>query len=281
MHKRIGNPRRSLMLAILVGAMSVTATACGVSRQQEVEIGRTYSQQINRELPLVDDAYVHRYINQLGEAIAVQGKREFDYTFYVVNSDVINAFALPGGYVYINRGVIERSDNLAELAGVVAHEIGHVEERHGAEQIERAQKANLGLNVAYILLGRAPGQLEQAGIQIAGSAVFAGYSREAENEADAVAVRLLARNRIDPTGLLTFFKELLSDSERNPSQLEQWFSTHPLTEERIANVRLEINRLGLSSQEIAAMQVTSDAYRDMKARLARYPAPPPEYRANN
>jgi predicted Zn-dependent protease len=277
MKKTMGSIRRTFAIWLIAG-LSVTAGACGVSRQQEVEIGASYSQQINQQLPIVDDAQVHRYINLLGEQIASQGGGHYQYTFYVVNSDVINAFALPGGWVYINRGVIERSDNLAELAGVIAHEIGHVEERHGAEMMERQQAANLGINVAYILLGRAPGQLEQAGIQVAGSAVFAGYSRGAENEADDVAVRLLQRSNIDPNGLLTFFKELLEDSERNPSALEQWFSTHPLTEERIAHVRQGIDALRLTPSQISGMTVTSQSYAEMKARMRAYPAPPPEYR---
>jgi len=276
----IRKARRSLVVAATALTLG-GATACGVSRAQEAQIGADYSAQINQQLPLVQDAAVHQYINNLGESIARHGKREWDYTFYVVNADVINAFALPGGYVYINRGVIERSDNLAELAGVIAHEIGHVEERHGAEQLERAQNANLGINMAYILLGRAPGQLEQAAIQVGGSAIFAGYSRDAETEADAVAVRLLARSGIDPTGLTTFFKELLNENQRSPSTVEQWFSTHPLTEERIANTRQEIAELGLTPQQLSRMQVTSQGYTDMKARLRQYPAPPPEYRANN
>lgn len=276
----IASWRRSLAVGALV-TTTACAGACGVSRQQEVEIGAAYSQQINEQLPIVEDALVHRYINLLGEQIASQGGGHYEYTFYVVNSDVINAFALPGGWIYINRGVIERSDNLAELAGVIAHEIGHVEERHGAEMMERQQAANIGINAAYILLGRAPGQLEQAGIQVAGSAIFAGYSRDAENEADAIAVDLLVRNGIDPNGLLTFFKELLEDSNRNPSALEQWFSTHPLTEERIAHVREEIERLNLSPSQAAGLTATSQSYNEMKARMRAYPAPPPEYRASN
>ena len=280
MKTTMGSVRRTFAIAAIAGT-SVTASACGISRQQEVEIGASYSQQINQQIPLVEDATVHRYINVLGESIASQGGRQYQYTFYVVNSDVINAFALPGGWVYINRGVIERSDNLAELAGVIAHEIGHVEERHGAEQMERAQQANLGINVAYILLGRTPSTVEQAAIQVGGSAVFAGYSRGAENEADAIAVDLLLRSGIDPNGLLTFFKELLEDSERNPSALEQWFSSHPLTEDRIAHVRAEIDRLNLTPAQTAGLTVTTQSYQEMKQRLRSYPQPPPEYRAEN
>lgn len=274
----IMNSLRQTVAITGVAALSVTAGSCGISRQQEVEIGASYSQQINQQLPLVEDAQIHRYINVLGESIASAGGGQYEYTFYVVNSDVINAFALPGGWIYINRGVIERSDNLAELAGVLAHEIGHVEERHGAEMMERQQAANIGLNAAYILLGRAPGQLEQAGIQVAGTAVFAGYSRGAENEADEVAVDLLIRSGIDPNGLTTFFMELLEESGGNSSALSQWFSTHPLTEERIAHVRQVIQSKNIPAS--ANLTVNSQSYEDMKRRMRQYPAPPPEYRAN-
>ena len=274
---KIMNSLRRTVAITGVAAMSVTAGSCGISRQQEVEIGASYSQQINQQLPLVEDAQIHRYINVLGESIASAGAGQYEYTFYVVNSDVINAFALPGGWVYINRGVIERSDNLAELAGVLAHEIGHVEERHGAEQMERAQTANLGINVAYILLGRAPGQLEQAGVQVAGSAVLAGYSRGAENEADEVAVDLLIQAGIDPNGLTTFFMELLEEGSGNQSALAQWFSTHPLTEDRIAHVREIIQSKRIPAS--ANLTVNTQSYEDMKRRMRSYPAPPPEYRA--
>src|SRR5690606_38405957 len=169
-----------------------------ISTRQEAQLGQQYAAQINAELPIVNDATVNRYLNQLGDQIARAGTRQIGYTFYIVNSDVVNAFALPGGYVYVNRALIEATDNLAELAGVLAHEIGHVEERHGAEQLERMQAANVGLGLAYILLGREPGTLERAAIEVGGGLYFASHGRAAENEADAVAVRLLASSGYDP-----------------------------------------------------------------------------------
>ncbi|MGQ0561887.1 MAG: M48 family metalloprotease, partial [Gemmatimonadota bacterium] len=165
------------MKALAVSLM-LTAAACGVSTQQEISMGAQYAAEINRQLPLVNDAQVVSYINRLGDQLARAGGRGLNYTFYVVNSDVVNAFAVPGGYVYINRGLMERSGSMSEVAGVLAHEIGHVEERHGIEQMEKLQGANLGLNLAYVLLGRAPSSLESAGINVIGSAVFAKFSRD-------------------------------------------------------------------------------------------------------
>ena len=267
--------RRTLALGLVAGSTSLAA--CGVSQQQEIQMGRQYAAEINRQLPIVDDPVIHRYINQLGSRIQRQpGNRDIPYTFYVVNIDQINAFAIPGGFVYVNRGLVERTDNLAELAGVVAHEIGHVEARHSAEMIERMQGAQAGVAIASVLLGRQPGGLAGAAVDIGAQAYFSHHSREAENEADAIAVRLLPGAGIDPAGMVTFFKELIAERERSPSRLEQWFSTHPLTEERIANVRELIRQLPAGAT--TNLQVTSREYQSFKARVRQLPPPPPEFR---
>ncbi|MFP4624012.1 MAG: M48 family metallopeptidase [Gemmatimonadota bacterium] len=267
--------RRPLALGLVAGAVGLGA--CGVTEQQELDIGRQYAAEINRQLPIVDDPAVHRYINQLGNRIQRQpGARDIPYTFYLVNSDQINAFAVPGGFVYINRGLVERADNLAELAGVVAHEIGHVEARHSAQMLERQQAAQVGLIVGSVLLGGPPEGVAGAAVDVGATAYFAHHSRDAENEADAIAVKLLPRAGIDPAGLVTFFKELLAERERSPSQVEQWFSTHPLTEERIANVRELIRQL--PPEETADLQVTAREFDDFKARVRQLPPPPAEFR---
>lgn len=236
-------------------------------------MGRQYAAEINRQLPIVDDPAVHRYVNTLGNRIQRQeGARDIPYTFYVVNSNEINAFAVPGGFVYVNRGLIERTDNLAELAGVLAHEIGHVEARHSAEMMERTQAANVGVGIAAVLLGGPPSGVAGAAVDIGAQAWFASHSREAENEADAIAVDLLPRAGIDPNGLVTFFMELIAERERSPSQLEQWFSTHPLTEERIANVRALIR--ASEAAQSGNLTANSSDYRSFQQRVASLPAPP-------
>lgn len=267
--------RRTAVPGFVAGA-TLLVGACGISQQQEIQLGRQYAAEINRELPIVEDATIHRYINLLGDRIARQGGRNIDYTFYVVNTAAVNAFAVPGGFIYVNRGLIERTENLSELAGVLAHEIGHVEERHSVEQLERMQRANLGLSMAYILLGRRPGTLEQAGVQVAGAAIFAGFSRSAENEADAVAVPLLVSAGINPNGLVSFFYKLLEEQQRQPSTVEQWFSTHPLTRDRIENVQAEINRI--PQAQLRNLTVNTEQYESFKSRLRSYRAPPAQFR---
>lgn len=264
---RRGRIRKYVIIATLAGTAGVAA--CAISTQQEQELGAQYSSEINRQLPIINDATVSRAINVLGSEIARHGRRGINYRFFVVNSNQVNAFAVPGGYVYVNRGLIERTTDYTELAGVLAHEIGHVEERHGVEQMERMQRANLGLNVAYVLLGRSPGGVESAAINLGGSAVFARYSRDAENEADDVAVPLLLGSGIHPRGLVTMFQKLIAEQNRNPSAVSQWFSTHPTTQDRIQAVQADISRL--SASQVRNLRTTSSSYNSLKSRLKQLP----------
>lgn len=261
--------RRSGGAAMVAG--SAALAACGISTQQEVEMGSRYAAEINQQLPIVEDATLHNYINRLGRQLAAQGDRQLNYRFYIVNAPEVNAFAVPGGYVYLNRGLIEATDNMAELAGVLAHEIAHVEERHSVEQMEKAQGANLGLTAAYVLLGRQPSGVERVGVDVIGSAVFAGFSRDAEREADAAAIPLLVRAGIDPRGLTSFFNELLEMQQRQPSTVERWFSTHPTTRERIRDVETAIARLPAGT--LRGLRTDASDYASFKQRMRNHPAP--------
>ena len=260
--------RGSAVTALL--PVSLVLGACSsVSTQQEVEMGAQYATEINRQLPIVSDASVHRAINLIGDDIGRYGRRGINYTFYVVDSNQVNAFAVPGGYIYINRGLIDRTDNFSELAGVLAHEIGHVEERHGVEQMEKMQNANLGLTLAYVLLGRQPSGVERAAIDVGGGLYFAKHSREAENEADRVAIPLMLAARINPNGLVTMFEQLLREQRSSSSQVGQWFSTHPTTQDRIEATRAEIARVGAG--RLSGMRTTSNEYNTLKSRLRQLP----------
>ncbi len=239
-------------------------------------MGRQYAAEINRQLPIVDDPQIHGYINRLGNQIQRQpGARDIPYTFHVVNIDEINAFAVPGGFIYLNRGLIERTENLSELAGVVAHEIGHVEARHSVEMLERLQAAQAGVAVASILLGTAPEGLAGVALDVGGAAWFASHSREAEREADALAVQMLPGAGIHPGGIVTFFEKLLEERQRSPSRVEQWFSTHPLTETRVAATRELVN--AIPAAQLANLRVTDAEYRAFRQRVAQLPPPPAEF----
>lgn len=258
----------------LVGTVLLTGACAGnISTAQEVQLGQQYSAQIEQQLPMINDRAVNYYINQLGNSIARRADpRGIAYTFRVVNANEVNAFAVPGGHVYVNRGLIERAGNMSELAGVLAHEIGHVVERHSVEQMERAQTANTAASVLYgVLLGRNPSAVEQVGLQVGGSALFAHYTRDAEREADYDAVRFLVASGINPNGLTTMFEKLLSEQQSRPSAVERWFSTHPLTTERVQNVQQEIATLPASS--LRNLQTDTRDFQTFKSRVRSLPRP--------
>lgn len=264
--------RRWTGIAALTGAATVGVASCAPSVQEEVQMGRQYAAEINQQLPIVQDAAIHRYINDVGGQIArAADPRGVQYTFHVVNSDVVNAFAVPGGYIYVNRGLIQRAENLSELAGVLGHEVAHVVARHGVDQMVRMQRAELGVALGSILLGQ-PGAAAATGIQLAGGLYFARHSREAEREADDLAVQYLPAAGIDPTGIVTFFEKLMQQQQRQPSSVEQWFATHPLTQERVESTRAAVQAIPASQRQ--GLTTNTTQFQQFQARVAQLPPAP-------
>jgi predicted Zn-dependent protease len=261
---------RKLVFAVLFAA---TTTACGVSTQQEVQMGAEYSAQINAQLPIVQDAEINRYINVLGDSIAnLADERGLDYQFYIVNDASVNAFAVPGGFIYVNRGLIDRTTNLSQLAGVLGHEIGHVVRRHSVQQMEKAQGANIGVMLGCTLLQVCGSQAAQAAINVGGSALFAKFGRDDEREADEEAVKNVVRAGIHPRGIPEMFQILLNERTSNPGALEGWFATHPGEEDRIRETSAMVAQY---DQAILRTLATNTArYNDFKARVRALPAPP-------
>src|SRR5687768_13221775 len=215
-------------------ALVGTLAACGISQQQEVEMGQDYARQINSQLPIVGDPEINRYINVLGDQIASRTSRaDLDWRFYIVDSREVNAFAVPGGFIYINRGLIERTDRMDEVAGVLGHEIGHVVRRHTVQQMEKAQGANIGVTLACVLTSICNSQVAGAAINLAGGAVFARFSRQDELEADNEGLNNVVRAGISPQGIVTMFQKLIAERRSRPGAVEAWFRTHPLEEDRI------------------------------------------------
>ena len=255
--------------------------ACAPSVQQEIAIGDEYHQQLQQELPLVKDAAaVASFREAVGPLRRVAERQNLPWTFDIVNSDQVNAFAVPGGHIYVFRGLIERAATYDEFAGAVAHEIAHVDLRHSAEQMGQASAANLGVNLAYIVLGRQPGAAEQAAVGVAGGAVFAKFSRDDENEADSVAVRSLTQAGIDPGGLPRMFEKLQQIAAREPSKVEQWFSSHPMPADRIENTRRIIQNDAQARQLLGRGRTTSEAFSSLKQRLRALPPAPKEMPSN-
>jgi predicted Zn-dependent protease len=261
------------MRKLIAGAaLAASTAACGVSTQQEQQMGAEYSAQINAQLPIVQDAEINRYINVLGDSIAnLADDRGFDYHFYVVNAAEINAFAVPGGFIYVNRGLIDRAQNLSQMAGVLGHEIGHVVRRHSVKQMEKAQGANIGVVLGCTLLNVCGSQAAQAAINIGGSALFAKFSRDDEREADAEGVKNVIRAGISPNGIPEMFEILLAERQTNPGAVEGWFATHPGEEDRIRDTRAMIAQYDPAI--LRTLTTNTANFNQFKARVRSLPAP--------
>ena len=262
------------MRRILAAALfSVTVGGCAVSTQQEVELGTQYMQQINAQLPIVKDPEVNRYINVLGDSIArLTSRGDLPWQFFVVNSDEVNAFAVPGGYIYVNRGLIERARNLSELAGVLGHEIGHVVKRHTVKQMQQQQGASIGVTLGCVLLDICGSEVAQAGINVGANALFAKFSRDDETQADEVGIDNVVRAGISPKGIPEMFQILLDERESNPSAVELWFGTHPTEENRIADTQRIIDRIDPAI--LRSLTYDSPRFHDFKQRVHELPPAP-------
>jgi len=251
-------------ITVTIGAIALLA-GCGVSTQQEVQMGQQEAQQVNAQLPMVQDAQIQNYVNALGNRIAhLTSRADLQWQYQVVNSDVVNAFALPGGFIYVNRGVLERASNMSELAGVLGHETEHVVRRHSVKQMEQAQGANVGVGILCALTA----------INIGGTAVFAKFSRTDEIQADEGGFNNVMRAGISPRGMLTFFQKLLAEEQQSGGggSTAAWFADHPGTTDRIADIQRMLNQVPAS--QLNTLQVNDAGFASMKARLARLgPAP--------
>ena len=262
--------------AITLLACSVAIVACGVSENEEMAIGRQNAEQINSRLPIVRDAIVGEYVRQLGLSMAKTTARpDLDWRFYVVDSREVNAFALPGGIIYVNRGLIERAGKLDELAGALGHEIGHVVRRHSVEQMNKAKGANVAVSLTCTLTRICDNSVAQAAIQVGGAALFARYSREDELEADAVAVEIVMAAGIHPEGIPALFARLLEERQSSPLAIEGFFASHPLEEDRIREAERVI--AAVEPQRIDGLARDLPSYAEFRARLdalPRSPTPP-------
>jgi len=249
------------MIAGFVGCAGVLSEINIFSDKEEIQLGERFSKEIEKEIKLYQDPVIAAYIINLGQLLAKHSKRsDITYYFKVVDTDVVNAFALPGGYLYVNLGLIRAAANESELAGVIGHEIGHIVGQHGAEQLTR----QIGFAaVVQLVLGQDPDQTEQAIAEIIATGALMKYSRDAENEADRHAVQEMYDAGLNPEGMATFFEKLRKLQKSQPTQLEQIFSTHPPTDERIANVRSQIARLRNKS----GLRKDSRRFHDIKKRL--------------
>jgi predicted Zn-dependent protease len=261
-------PRR-LVLLLLLAALA----ACSVGEQEEVAMGRDYAAKINEQVPLVTDPELAGYVQQLGTSIARRTARaQLDWHFVVVDSREVNAFALPGGFIYVNRGLIDRTQRLDELAGALGHEIGHVVQRHSMREMEKQRRARLAVQITCTITRVCENGTARGAIEAGGAALFARYSRSDEAEADAEAVGNVVRAGIDPAGIPSLFRRMMAERLRAPSGVQSFFASHPMEEDRIRATEGEIARLDPST--LRGLVRDDEGYRRFRARLNLLPPSP-------
>lgn len=256
-----------------VALLVVVVLAGCISDKREEEIGSTMAADVNVHLPIIEDSLLNSYVQTLGQRIGeVSGRPEIEYTFYIVNTDIANAFALPGGHIYLTRGLISRMEDGAEFAGALAHEIGHVAARHGVEKLQRELRTGSLVDVLYnTILGWEPELLGENSLQLAEEIWTARNSRLDEEEADRLAVQYLLKAGIDPNGVVTLLESLLREEQADSSQfgrLETWFLSHPLTESRIVGAREAIEDLNMEVAPVAGDLDGFDQFRELVSSYA-------------
>lgn len=244
----------ALLLATLAGGCATTGVNQGdvnlISVEEEWELGRRLEGDLRGQLQLIETGAAVDYLNRVGRRIVEQTElADMPWEFHLVRDPAVNAFNIPGGHVYVHTGLLEAADTVAELTGVLAHEIAHGVARHGTEQLTRSYGLQL---VAGLVLGENPPVYQEILAQIGGTGAMAKFSRDAEREADGLGVSYMARAGYDPEGMASLFEELLRRRQRTPSAVERFFATHPVTEERIDTVRAqaaEVGRPGLTRND--------------------------------
>lgn len=223
---------------VLAGCAAVDADGVNlISVEEEWEMGQEFEAELAEELDVSRDPG----LTEMGESIVAQTRKsDLPWRFYVVQDETVNAFNVPGGLVYVHSGLIDQAGDEHQIAAVVAHEIGHGVARHGTERLTR----QYGLSVlAGVVLGEDPGLVQQIVAEVVAAGTIARFSQAQEFEADELGVRYLAEAGYDPEGMIRLLESLMELQERDPGTVEQFFATHPSTEERISRVRELIDAL--------------------------------------
>ena len=264
MHRTFSKTRGALAGALLFSLALVPAVPASAaptqikpgfnlfSAQQDIDVGRQSAQQAEQQLPMLNDRTVDSYVDSIFRRLVAQAPgSKFPYQVRVVNAKDINAFALPGGYVYLNRGTIQAAQTEGQLAGVLAHEISHVALRHGTHNASKAYVTQAGLGVLGGILGRGQSGTTHQIINVVGglglNAVFLKYSRDAETEADVVGSQILARAGYDPMEMASFFEILRQQQGHDPGAVSQFMSDHPAPANREARIRQEVQAIGATN----------------------------------
>jgi len=235
------------------------------SIEKEIALGKQLSLEVEQTARLVRDPVVTEYINRLGQTIVRNSDAKVPFTIKVIDDDAVNAFALPGGFFYVDSGLILAADNEAELAGVMAHEIAHVAARHATKQATKGQLLNLA-TIPLIFLGGPAGYAVREAAALAVPLSFLKFSRNAEREADLLGLEYLYASGYDPEAFVQFFEKLEAKEKEHHGFLAKTFSTHPMTEDRVEAAQKEIGKYLPDRPQYV---LTTSEFDEVKARLAR------------
>ena len=234
-----------------------------VSLEKEIQLGAQYAQQIERTARLVEDPVVNEYIDRLAQNIVRHSDAKVPFVVRVVDTDDVNAFALPGGYFFVNKGLILEADTEAELAGVMAHEIAHVSARHATERMTKGQLLQFAAIPALFVGGYWTQVAIRQGLGLGLPLSVLGITRQSEGEADQLGTQYLWNTGIDPNGFISFFEKLEAKEKNKPGKFSGFFRTHPAIESRIVHVQKEISFLPVKDEYL----VTTSEFDRVKSRL--------------
>jgi beta-barrel assembly-enhancing protease len=259
-------------VALLVFALTIAPVAAFslISVSDEIAIGRDAQQQVRKTVPVLSDAALNSYVRQVGNQLAARARGpRYPFSFSIANYRELNAFALPGGPVWINRGILHAAASEAQLAGVLAHEIAHIAQRHAADQITKQLVANGFLGLLGAVLGNDPGaaRTAQAGARLLAGSYMLKFSRDDEREADAIGSQIMQRAGWDPRGMAEFMETLRREQGRDPGSVEIFLSSHPAPAERAAALRRSLGTRTSGRRDSAA-------FRTARARALRLRPPP-------
>jgi predicted Zn-dependent protease len=256
------------MKSVVFGLWSLALGITLVTVNQEIEIGKEADREVRRQMRELEDRETLAYVRDLGRRLAKAAPGpKYPYAFSVTDYREINAFALPGGPIWIQRGVLHAATNEAQVAGVLAHEIAHVAQRHTASRLTAAALTNMGLGLLGAMLGNSGGaSAAQGAAGLMASGIFLKFSRDDEREADRVGLTMLARAGWDGRGMVEMFEILRREGKRDPSSVEVFFSSHPSARQRLAELQNTVSRTKGGRRD-------SQQFRRIKARLLKMPPP--------
>ena len=250
------------VLFVLAFAGCASTGGSSISRDQEWQLGQQMAAQVAQQVHFVNDPVASAYVRSVGERIHAQTPiANLPFEFHIVDDPDVNAFAVPGGHIYINRGLIGAANKADELAGVMAHEISHVVARHVIKQAEQQQTIGV---IGGILLGQNPGVLQQLAAEIVTGSAMARFSRADEKEADDLGLKFMTAAGFNPRGMLDMFVTLQSMEKSRPSSVARFFMDHPMTQDRINDIQGRIGSMASSSGLIT----DEPEFHEAKSRIA-------------